>query len=103
MAGLPPFGLFVSEFLILTSAAAQAPWLAMALALAMVIAFAALLRQLQPMVLGEAPVVARQSQGLLALWPSWLQLGLVAILGLLTPPPILHVLQDAAMRITTLP
>jgi hydrogenase-4 component F len=103
MAGLPPFGLFASEFLILTSAAAHQPWLAVALALGMMIAFAALLRQLQPVILGKAPAVARQPEQLLALWPSWLQLGLVVILGMLTPPPILHGLQDAAMRIITLP
>jgi hypothetical protein len=30
-------------------------------------------------------------------------LGLVVILGMLTPPPILHVLREAAMRIITLP
>ncbi len=101
MAGLPPFGLFVSELLILTSAAAHQPWLAASLALCMVIAFAALLRQVQPMVLGEAPAATTmQTKETIALWPSWLQLGLVVILGLLMPPPILHVLQNAAIRIS---
>jgi hydrogenase-4 component F len=103
MAGLPPFGLFVSEFLILTSAAAHQPGLAVTLALCMLIGFVALLRQLQPMVLGEASAVASPSSESLVLGPSWLQLGLVVILGMLTPPPILHVLREAAMRIITLP
>ena len=101
MAGLPPFGLFVSELLILSSAAAQQPWLAATLALCMAIAFAAMLRQVQPMVLGKAPAATMPTKEAIALWPSWLQLALVVILGLLMPPPILHGLKDAAAQITT--
>ena len=44
--GMPPFGVFASEFLILTSAMRQLPWAAPLLLLALAVAFAAVLTHL---------------------------------------------------------
>jgi len=53
LAGMPPFGLFVSEFLIATGAYDERPWVAYAFLVLLVVAFAALVYQVFRMVLGE--------------------------------------------------
>jgi len=55
IAGFPPFGLFISEFLLLTATMKSAPWLALPLLSGLAIAFAGLFRHLQPMVFGDRP------------------------------------------------
>src|SRR5258706_9250091 len=49
IAGLPPFGIFTSEFLVISSTFARAPLLAIPLVFGLIIAFGALLLQLQAM------------------------------------------------------
>ncbi|MDH4190978.1 MAG: hydrogenase 4 subunit F, partial [Betaproteobacteria bacterium] len=51
--GLPPFGVFASEFLILTSAMRQQPWATPFLLVALGVAFAAIFSKVQPMVFGD--------------------------------------------------
>jgi len=52
--GMPPFGVFTSEFLILTTAMREQPWATPLLLLALGVAFAAIFSRVQPMVFGEA-------------------------------------------------
>src|ERR1039457_2131342 len=51
--GMPPFGVFASEFLILTTAMKQQPWATPVLLTALGVAFAAVFSKVQPMVFGE--------------------------------------------------
>ena len=51
--GMPPFGVFASEFLILTTAMREQPWATPFLLLALGVAFAAVFSKVQPMVFGE--------------------------------------------------
>ena len=53
IAGLPPFGVFMSEFLILTTTFAREPWLALLPAFGLLVGFGALLLRLQGMIFGE--------------------------------------------------
>ncbi|MBI3595572.1 MAG: hydrogenase 4 subunit F [Nitrospirae bacterium] len=53
LAGLPPFGLFVSEILIATGAYVEQPWVAYTFLGLLAVAFAALVYQVFRMVLGE--------------------------------------------------
>ena len=53
--GMPPFGVFASEFLILTTAMQEQPWATPILLLALGVAFAAIFGRVQPMVFGESP------------------------------------------------
>jgi hydrogenase-4 component F len=53
LAGMPPFGLFVSEILITTAAYVEQPWVAYAFLGLLAVAFAALVYQVFRMVLGE--------------------------------------------------
>ena len=51
--GMPPFGVFASEFLILTTAMREQPWATPFLLVALGVAFAAVFGKVQPMVFGE--------------------------------------------------
>ncbi len=55
IAGFPPFGLFVSEFLLLIATMQSWPWLTVALLSGLAIAFAGLFRHIHPMVYGNQP------------------------------------------------
>ena len=55
IAGFPPFGVFTSEFLVLTATMKSWPWLTLPLLVGLGIAFAGLFRHLHPMVYGDAP------------------------------------------------
>jgi len=55
IAGFPPFGIFTSEFLLLSATLHSYPWLAGFLLAGLAIAFAGLFRNLHPMVYGSPP------------------------------------------------
>jgi len=82
--GLPPFGVFASEFLILTTAMRQQPWATPILLLALGVAFAAIFGRVQSMVFGET--TARRLPHQPALLPVFAHLLLVLSLGLYIPP-----------------
>ncbi len=82
--GMPPFGVFASEFLILTTAMRQVPWATPVLLLALGVAFAAIFGRVQPMVFGETS--ARRLPHPPALAPVFVHLALVLMLGLYIPP-----------------
>lgn len=81
--GMPPFGIFSSEFLILTSAMRQLPWATPFLLLGLGVAFAAIFSRVQPMVFGETNVKRLEHSP--ALLPVFLHLGLALMLGLYIP------------------
>lgn len=82
--GMPPFGVFASEFMILTIAIRQHPWAAPILLVALGVAFAAMFHKVQGMVFGEPTVKPLAHNP--ALLPVFLHLGLVLMLGLWIPP-----------------
>lgn len=82
--GVPPFGVFASEFLIITTAMHEHPWATPFLLLALGVAFASIFGKVQPMVFGETESAKLPYQPALA--PVFLHLGLVLMLGLFIPP-----------------
>jgi hydrogenase-4 component F len=82
--GFPPFGVFASEFLILTTAMKQEPWATPILLGALGIAFAAIFSRTQSMVLGQP--AGRRLPHQPALLPVFAHLALVLLLGLYIPP-----------------
>jgi hydrogenase-4 component F len=82
--GMPPFGIFASEFLILTTAMKQQPWATPILLLSLGVAFAAIFGRVQPMVFGEA--TAKRLPHPPALLPVFTHLALVLMLGVFIPP-----------------
>ncbi len=81
--GMPPFGVFASEFLILTSAMRQLPWATPLLLLGLGVAFGAIFSRVQPMVFGETTVKRLPHPP--ALLPVFVHLGLALMLGLYIP------------------
>jgi hydrogenase-4 component F len=81
--GMPPFGVFASEFLILTTAMQQQPWATPILLIALGVAFAAIFGRVQPMVFGET--TAKRLPHPPALLPVFAHLALVLMLGLYIP------------------
>ncbi|MFZ3323305.1 MAG: hydrogenase 4 subunit F [Usitatibacter sp.] len=82
--GMPPFGVFASEFLILTTAMREHAWATPILLLALGVAFAAIFGRVQPMVFGDTAVKPFKHQP--ALMPVFIHMGLALMLGLYIPP-----------------
>lgn len=97
IAGFPPFGVFTSEFLLLTATMQTQPWLTLVLLSGLAIAFAGLFRHLHPMVYGTAP--DGQAPVTANLLPVFIHLGLVLWLGLAIPDFLAHWLNRATALI----
>ena len=95
--GMPPFGVFASEFLILTTAMREQPWATPFLLLALGVAFAAIFSRVQPMVFGET--MRQPLAALPALLPVFVHLAIVLMLGLYIPPSLADWYRAAARLI----
>jgi len=82
--GIPPFGVFASEFLILTTAMQQQPWATPILLTGLAVAFAAIFSKAQAMVFGTT--TAQRLPHPPAVFPVFVHLVIVLILGLYIPP-----------------
>jgi hydrogenase-4 component F len=95
--GMPPFGVFASEFLILTTAMREHPATTPFLLIALAVAFAAIFSRVQPMVFGDS-----ESQPLPhspAMLPVFVHLALVLMLGVYMPPALADWYRAAARLI----
>jgi hydrogenase-4 component F len=86
IAGLPPFGIFMSEFLVVSSTFARMPLLAIPLVLGLLVALGALILRLNGFAFGEprgntAPAKA-------SYLPMFAHLGLVLAAGIYLPGPL---------------
>jgi hydrogenase-4 component F len=95
--GMPPFGVFTSEFMILTAAMHEHSWATPFLLVALGVAFAAIFGKVQPMVFGETS--ARRLPHPPALAPVFVHLALVLLLGLYIPPYLVEWYRQAARLI----
>ena len=82
--GMPPFGVFASEFLIITTAMSEQPWAAPILLISLAVAFASMFKRVQGMVFGET--TAKRLPHSPALVPVFLHLAIVLMLGVYIPP-----------------
>jgi len=94
IAGLPPFGIFMSEFLVVSSTFAREPLLAIPLVFGLLVAFGALLLRLNGLAFGEprgstAPVEASYI-------PMFAHFTLVLAAGIYLPPPLVAWFQHVA-------
>jgi len=94
IAGIPPFGVFTAEFLLVTSTFARSPWLAIPLVLGILIGLSALMIRLHGIAFGDS-----NRHYALPAWrlvPMALQFGLVAIAGVFLPAAIVTWFQHVA-------
>ncbi len=82
--GMPPFGVFASEFLIITTAMREQPWATPLLLIALGVAFASIFSRVQPMVFGDTSLARLAHPP--ALVPVFVHLALGLLLGLYIPP-----------------
>jgi hydrogenase-4 component F len=94
IAGLPPMGLFMTEFLIVTSTFARAPVLAIVLGLALLVALGALLLRLNGLAFGDPD--GRNDPVKASFLPVGLHLALVLVAGIWLPPSLVAWFQHVA-------
>jgi hydrogenase-4 component F len=88
IAGMPPFGMFLSEFMLVSTSFARQPLLALALVFGLVLAFGALVLRLQNVLFGE-PTGPRG--GVKASYvPLFIHLAIVLGAGLWLPEPVVR-------------
>ncbi|MGC1356864.1 MAG: hydrogenase 4 subunit F, partial [Xanthobacteraceae bacterium] len=94
IAGLPPLGIFMSEFLVVSSTFARAPLLALILVFGILVAFGALLLRLNSIAFGEphGPVGKAQASYV----PMFTHLALVLVAGIYMPPALVVWFQHVA-------
>ena len=98
LAGFPPFGVFVSEFLVLVATMESYPWLTLPLLLGLGIAFAGLFRHLHPIVFGRRPEGQKPVRANMV--PVFVHLALVLLLGLAIPDVLANWFDQAAKLIS---
>jgi len=94
IAGLPPLGIFTSEFLVVTSTFARQPVLAVLLVFGLILAFGALVLRLQGMAFGEPSPNGKPATA--SSLPVAAHLGLVLMAGIYLPPPMVAWFQHVA-------
>jgi hydrogenase-4 component F len=98
IAGLPPLGLFMTEFLIVTSTFARAPVLAIILGLALLVGLGALLLRLNGLAFGEP--YGRNDPTRASFLPVGAHFALVLIAGVWLPPALVAWFQYVARLLT---
>jgi len=94
IAGLPPLGLFMSEFLVVSSTFAREPLLAVPLVLGLLIGVAALFLRLNSIAFGEPRGATAEAKG--SYVPMFAHLALVLTAGVYLPGPLVAWFQNVA-------
>ena len=94
IAGLPPLGIFMSEFLVVSSTFARQPWLAALLVLAILVALGGLFLRLNSIVFGEprGPTAPTEASYV----PMFAHLAIVFMAGIYMPPALVAGFQNVA-------
>ncbi len=94
IVGLPPAGVFMSEFLIVTTTVARAPALAALVVFGLLVAFGALVLRLHGLAFGEPKGSLQPVKA--SYLPMILHLALVLVAGVYLPPPLVAWFQHVA-------
>jgi hydrogenase-4 component F len=97
IAGLPPFGVFTSEFLVVTTTFAREPVLAVLLIFGLLLAFGALLMRLTQVAFGavKGPIGPVRASYV----PVIAHVALIFVLGIWLPPPLVAWFQHVAVML----
>jgi hydrogenase-4 component F len=94
IAGLPPLGIFMSEFLVVSSTFAREPLLALPLVLGILVSIGALFLRLNSIAFGEPRGPNHKAKG--SYVPMFAHLGLVLVAGIYLPAPLVAWFQAVA-------
>src|SRR5579871_1711932 len=94
IVGLPPLGIFMSEFLVVSSTFARAPWLAAILVLGILIALGGLLMRINLVMFGAPKGVTKPAEA--SYVPMFTHLALVFMAGVYLPSALVSGFQNVA-------
>ena len=94
IAGLPPLGIFMSEFLVVSSTFAREPWLAIILALGILVALGGLFLRLNSIAFGEPRGPTAEAEA--SYVPMFAHLALVFMAGIYMPAPLVKGFENVA-------
>ena len=94
IAGLPPMGIFMSEFLVVSSTFARAPWLVLILVIAILVALGGLFIKLNTIAFGEPRGSNAPAQA--SYVPMFAHLAIVFAAGIYMPPALVTGFQNVA-------
>ena len=94
IAGLPPLGIFMSEFLVVSSTFARQPLLAIVLVLGLLLAFGALMLRLTSVAFGNPRGSTKAAEA--SYVPMFAHLSLVLVAGIYLPAPLVVWFQHVA-------
>jgi hydrogenase-4 component F len=97
IAGLPPFGVFTSEFMLVSSSFARQPLLAIVLVFGLLVAFGALILRMQDMLFGEPSGPVGQVKA--SYLPLFIHLAIVLVAGVWLPEPVVRWFQAVAAQL----
>jgi hydrogenase-4 component F len=97
IAGLPPFGLFLSEFMLVTSTFVRQPVLAIVLVTGLLVAFGALILRLQDLLFGEPNGPSGKIKA--SYLPMFVHLAIVLIAGIWLPEPVVRWFRAVAAQL----
>ncbi len=97
IGGMPPFGVFTSEFLVASTTFARAPMLAVLFVFGLLLAFGALLMRVNDLAFG--PVKGAVGPVRASYLPMFAHLLLVLIAGIWLPPPLVAWFQHVAVQL----
>jgi hydrogenase-4 component F len=94
IAGLPPLGIFMSEFLVVSSTFAREPWLATILVLGILVALGGLFLRLNTIAFGapRGPTAPAEASYV----PMFAHLAIVFMAGIYMPPALVDGFQNVA-------
>ncbi|MGH6665655.1 MAG: hydrogenase 4 subunit F [Pseudolabrys sp.] len=94
IAGLPPLGIFMSEFLVVTSTFARQPWLVIILAFGILVGLGGLFLRLSSIAFGEPCGQSAKAEA--SYVPMFAHLAIVAIAGIYLPPVLVTGFENVA-------
>ncbi|HXX09438.1 MAG TPA: hydrogenase 4 subunit F [Pseudolabrys sp.] len=94
IAGLPPLGIFTSEFLIISSTFAREPWLAAILVLGILVALGGLFLRLNTIAFGAPRGPTSRAEA--SYVPMFVHLAIVFVAGIYMPPALVDGFQNVA-------
>ena len=94
IAGLPPLGIFMSEFLVVSSTFAREPWLVLILVFGILVGLGGMFLRLNGIVFGEPVGPSAKAQA--SYVPMFAHLAIVAMAGVYLPPALVTGFQNVA-------
>lgn len=105
LGGMPPFNVFVSEFMVVTAGIGNGyGWLIVVLAILLTVVLAGLVRMLAGSLFGPSPeIVPKGEVGVLMLAPMAILLALMLWFGIRMPAPAIELVKNAAAVVLDVP